>query len=73
MKILVTVKPDAKEPRLKKTGDATFALWVKEPPKDGKANQAVIKALAEYFGVSQQNVRILIGQTSRQKIIAINK
>ncbi|MFH0852376.1 MAG: DUF167 domain-containing protein [bacterium] len=73
MKILATVKPNAKEPRIKKTGDATFSVWVKEPARDGKANQAVIKALAQYFGVAPQKVRILIGQTSRQKIIAINK
>jgi len=73
MKIFVKVKPNSKEPRLKKTGDATFALWVKEPPRDGKANEAVIKALAQYFGVTRQNVRILIGRTSRQKIVVINK
>jgi len=73
MKIFITVKPNAKESRLKKTGEATFSLWVKEPPRDGQANQAVIRALAEYFDVSRQSVKILIGQTSRQKIVAINK
>lgn len=73
MKIFVKAKPMARKESVEKIDNTNFIVWVKEPPKDGKANQAVIKALAEYFGVSQQNVRILIGQTSRQKIIAINK
>jgi uncharacterized protein (TIGR00251 family) len=71
MKIFVKVKPNAKESRVNKMDDATFSVWVKEPPIEGKANQAVIRALSEYFKVSQQNIKIVVGHHSKQKIIEI--
>jgi hypothetical protein len=72
MKILVRVKPNAKESRVEKLDDATFSVWTKEPAKEGKANQAVIKILAEYFGTAQQNIKIIVGHRTKQKIIKID-
>ncbi len=71
MKIFVKAKPGAKEEKVEKIDDIHFAVSVKEPPVQGKANQAIIKALAEYFTVPSSNVRIIAGLTSRQKIIEI--
>lgn len=71
MKILVKVKPAAKEKSVEKIDDANFKVSVKEPPVEGRANMAVIKALAEYFGVAQSNVRIVSGFTSKMKTINI--
>jgi len=44
---------------------------VKEPPKEGKANRAVIKALAKHFKVPQDSVRISSGLRGRNKIVEI--
>lgn len=44
---------------------------VRQPPKEGRANQAVIKLLAQHFGVSQSKVRILSGLRSRNKVIEV--
>ena len=52
MKIQVKVKPGSKTEELSREGDS-FTIKVKEPPKEGKANQAVIKLLAEHLGVPQ--------------------
>jgi uncharacterized protein (TIGR00251 family) len=71
MKILVKVKPNAKESRVKKLDDATFSVWVSEPAKEDKANRALIKTLADYFQTQPQNIKILIGRRSKQKIINI--
>ena len=71
MRIFVKVKPAAKEEMVEKIDDANFKVQVKEPPVEGRANLAVIKALADYFGVAQLNVRIVSGFTSRSKIIEI--
>jgi uncharacterized protein (TIGR00251 family) len=46
-------------------------LKVKQPPKQGKANEAVIRLLAEHFGVPRSQVRILSGFRSRNKVIEI--
>lgn len=71
MKILVKVKTKAKEERLEKTGEGVFVVWVKEPAEKGKANAAVIKAIAKHFKVPQGKVRIVIGLASRQKVVII--
>jgi len=71
MKIFVKVKPAAKEEIVEKIDDTNFKVQVKEPPVKGRANAALIKALAEYFGIAQSNVRIVSGFTSRLKTIEI--
>ena len=70
MKIQVKVKPSSKTEELSLEDDS-FIAKVKEPPKEGKANQAVIRLLAEHFGVPQSRVRILSGFGSRNKVIEV--
>ena len=71
MRISVKVKPRASREQVTQTSDAEFEVWVTEPPVRGKANRAVVRVLAEYFGVSQSAVSIVSGATSRNKIIVI--
>ena len=70
MKIQVKAKPNAKTEEVSQEGDSCI-VKVKEPPKDGRANGAVIKLLAEHFGVPQSQVKILSGFKSKNKIIEI--
>jgi len=70
MKIQVKVKPNSKTAEISQEGES-FTVKVKEPPKEGKANQTVIKLLAEHFGVPQSQVRILSGFRSRNKLIEV--
>ncbi|TEU17411.1 MAG: DUF167 domain-containing protein [Dehalococcoidia bacterium] len=70
MKIQVKVKPGSKTEELSREGDS-FIVQGQEPPREGKANQAVIKLLAEHFGVPQSRVRILSGFGSRNKVIEV--
>jgi uncharacterized protein (TIGR00251 family) len=72
MKIQVKVKPNSRTEEINQEGDS-FIVKVKEPPKEGKANQAVIKLLAEHFGVPQSQVRILSGLRSRSKVVEVNR
>lgn len=85
MKIFVKAKPGAKVARVveetavtaglfnEEKGDAVrrFVVSVKEPATDGRANRAIEAALAEHFGVAPSRVRIVRGQTSREKIVEI--
>jgi uncharacterized protein (TIGR00251 family) len=71
MKISVKVKPNAKNNRIEEVNNNQFSVWVKARPQKGKANQAVIEVMAEYFGVAKSCVTILKGQTSKQKILVI--
>jgi uncharacterized protein (TIGR00251 family) len=72
MKIQVKVKPNSRIAEVSREG-YSFIVKVKEPPKEGKANQAVIKLLAEHFGVPQSQVRILSGFKSKNKVIEVAK
>jgi len=70
MRIQVRVKPNSRTEEVSQEGDS-FMVKVKEPPKEGKANQAVIKLLAEHFGVAKSRVRILSGFRSKNKVIEV--
>ena len=72
MKIQVKVKPNSKTEEVSQEGDS-FVVRVKEPPKEGKANQAIIKLLAQHFGVPQSQVRILSGFKTKHKVIEIKE
>ena len=71
MKIFVKARPNAKDELVKKIDDCNFEVFVKEPPVQGRANAAIIKALAEYFSVSQSKVRMTSGFASRNKTFEI--
>lgn len=70
MKIQVKVKPNSKTGEVSQEGD-NFVVKVKEPPQEGRANQAVIKLLAQHFDVPQSQIRILSGFKSKNKVIEV--
>ena len=70
MKISVKVVTRSFRDEVVKTGD-DYTVRVKALPKEGKANEAVIKLLAKYFGVARSSVRITCGLSSRNKIVEI--
>jgi len=41
------------------------------PPADGEANAQLLKILSKTFGVSKGNLRIIKGETSRNKVVEI--
>ena len=70
MKIQVKVKPNSRTEEVNREGDS-YIVRVKEPPREGKANLAVVKLLAKHFSVPKSHVRIVSGLTSRAKVIEI--
>ena len=50
---------------------ALLHVYVSQPPLDGRANEAVIKALADYFSVKKYQVRLLRGEKSKNKIFDV--
>lgn len=70
MKIQVKVKPNSKTEEVSREGD-DLVVKVREPPREGKANQAVIRLLAEHLGVPKSRVRILSGFSGKNKVIEV--
>src|SRR3989344_3042435 len=71
MKIFVKAKPLSREESIEKIDDSNFIVAVREPPVKGMANQAIIKSLAHYFGVSTLNIKLVSGFSSRHKVFEI--
>lgn len=50
----------------------TLAVWVVEPPANGAANDAVIKAVAQWLHVPRSAVSLRSGRSARIKLIAVD-
>ena len=72
MKIEVHVKPNSRKPGVEKTAEGIYKVAVNAPPEDGRANAAVIEALAEHFGVAKRSITILRGHTGKKKLVEIS-
>jgi len=68
----IKVKPNSKHQSIKEETDGSFTVQLKSPPVDGKANEELIKVLAERFNVSKSKIIIKSGFSSRQKLIEID-
>jgi uncharacterized protein len=65
--IVVKVVPNASRTRIVgKLGDA-LKIQVAAPPERGKANEAVIEVLAQFFGVKMGEIELLNGHTQARK------
>ena len=77
MKLFVKVIPNSKENKVVEDitdllGARNLKVKVNKPPEDGKANKAVIELLAKYFNVRKNAVNIVVGLTSRNKVIEVD-
>lgn len=71
MRIYIKVVPKSSRNKVEKISEEEYKVWVTAPPVDGKANEAVIKLLADYFSVSKSLVKIVGGKSAKTKIIDI--
>jgi len=71
VKIWVLVKPHSKTGEVRKISEGVYSASVAAPPREGKANQALIDLLADHFSVPKSSVRIVQGQTGKRKLVEI--
>ena len=71
MRISVRAKTNAKKESVEKLSDKEFIVFVKEPPVDGRANWAICRIVADYFGISPSRVNVISGQSAKNKIVEI--
>ncbi|HIQ52456.1 MAG TPA: YggU family protein [Pseudomonas pachastrellae] len=65
------LQPGAKRAEFAGQHGERLKIRISAPPVDGKANDALIRFLADAFAVSRQQVSLLSGQSSRQKRLLI--
>jgi uncharacterized protein YggU (UPF0235/DUF167 family) len=73
LRCAVIAHPAARADRVELLDDqATLGVWVRARPIDGKANAAIEAAIASALGLRPRQVRMLIGATSRRKIVEVD-
>jgi uncharacterized protein len=71
MKIFLRVKANARQEKIEEVSPGHFCAWVRTQAFEGRANQAVIKALSRHFNISPSRISILNGHSSKNKKIAL--
>ena len=65
------VQPGAERSEFAGEHGGRMKLRLAAPAVEGKANEALVEFLANYYGVPKRNVRIASGLRSRQKRVVI--
>ena len=69
----VVVSPGASRDEVRGEHAGRMKLAVSAPPEGGKANRAVSRLLADELGIKKSQVRIVSGQTSREKEVLVER
>ncbi len=71
MRLYITAKPGSKSPGIEKEDPTHWIVRVREQPQEGKANKALLKAVAKELKLPVSHLRIIRGEGSRQKVIEL--
>lgn len=71
MRITVNVHPNSKRARIEKDLLGTLHVYVSQPPLEGKANKAVIEALAKHFKTKKSSIYLISGTKSKSKVFEV--
>jgi uncharacterized protein YggU (UPF0235/DUF167 family) len=71
LRVRVTVRPGCRVESIEERPDGPLLVKVRAPAREGRANDAVIAAVARHFGVPRSSVRVLRGHAGRSKILEL--
>ncbi len=71
MKLLITIKPNARHEKIIRHEDGSMELHVKAPPIEGRANKMVIAMLSQHFRVPKSSITLISGAKGRKKLVEI--
>jgi uncharacterized protein len=70
--LAVRVTPRAsKDEIVEVLSDGTVKVHLTAPPVEGKANEALVKFLAEVLGVAPTRIEVVAGASGRDKLISV--
>jgi uncharacterized protein len=72
MKIQVKVHARSRREGVVLQPDGSYKVDVKAPPVEGKANEAVCEAIAEFFRKPKSSVRVVCGATNSRKVVEVD-
>lgn len=69
--LILHVQPGAKRSQIVGLHGDALKIRLAAPPVEGRANEALLKFIAELFGVPLRNVELKQGEQSRRKLVVI--
>ncbi|HLZ28052.1 MAG TPA: DUF167 domain-containing protein [Chloroflexota bacterium] len=72
LRIHVAAHPGSRRERVDWLGDDVLGVWVQARPVGGQANRAIELAIASALGLRPRQVRLVVGEISRRKIVEID-
>ena len=70
-RLKVRVQPRASSNQILGYRDGVLRVRLQAPPVEGAANEALVRFLADEFGVPQRQIRIVSGSKSRNKVVEV--
>ena len=70
-RVTVKVHPRARRSAITGRLGEAWKLDLAAPPVDGKANDECVRFLAELAGVPRSRIRVVLGATSRTKVVEV--
>jgi uncharacterized protein len=67
----IKVIPRSSKNQVLEEGPGELKVKLTAPPVEGKANEALIKILADHFKTKKSSIRIVSGSTSRSKWVEV--
>jgi len=71
-RLRVRVSPGARRTEIAGRHGDGWKVRVAAPPEDGRANEAVLRLLAERLGLPRRSVTIVSGHTAREKVVELD-
>ena len=71
VKYTIKVKTNAKENAVEEGPGGELRVRVKVRPQEGRANEAIIEALAEHFDIPKSRIAIVGGFKSKTKVVRV--
>lgn len=71
VRLMVRVQPRSSKNQISGELDGCLKIKLTAPPVEGEANQALIKFLSGLLNISRQDIVIVRGETSQNKLIEI--
>ncbi len=72
VRFAVRLTPRSAIERVEDVVDGVLKVRVMAPAVEGAANNALIRVLADELGIARQDIQIVAGATSRQKLVVVD-
>ncbi|KAI5853823.1 hypothetical protein BZA05DRAFT_473187 [Tricharina praecox] len=73
LRLLLTIKPNARTTAVVAIDPATcITLRIHAPPRDGAANDEVVRFVTKTLGLRKSDGRVVSGAKSREKVVVVD-